>query len=176
ATGEAKSPLESGFLDPQDWSADGRFIIYTKGQPEGQRDLWVLPVAGDPEPFPFSQTEFHERGAHFSPDGRFVAYVSDESGAAEVYVKRFEGAGEKWRVSTAGGNNVRWRRDGRELFYVSADGKLMSVAVKSGDAFEAGVPVPLFNIDMVSDYDVTADGQRFIVSTGVANVQSKPFT
>lgn len=176
ASGEAESPLETGFLGPLDWSADGRFIIYTLGQPGGHKDLWTLPVIGDRKPFPFVQTEFNERGARFSPDGRLVAYISDESGANEVYVKRFEGAGEKWRISTSGGNSVRWRRDGRELFYISADGKLMSVTVKSGDSFEAAAPVPLFSMNLIGDYDVAADGQRFILATGVAHVQSMPFT
>ena len=173
--GAAASPLDSGFVGPQDWSPDGRFILYTLNDPEVQRDLWALPLDDGGKPVPFAQTEFNEVNARFSPDGHFIAYVSNETGADESYVKRF-GGGEKWRVSTAGGTFPRWRRDGRELFYLAADGKLMSVAISGRDTFEAATPAPLFPVGIVWDYDVAADGKRFVAAAGVTQAQYAPFT
>jgi dipeptidyl aminopeptidase/acylaminoacyl peptidase len=140
-------------------------------------DLWVLPLAGDAKPYPFLQSPFNEGDARFSPDGRWVAFASDESGQSEVYVARFENPREKWRVSTSGGRSPRWRRDGKELFYFGADERMMSVPVRAGGGgFEFGAPTPLFRVTLTGgDYDVAADGQRFLVSTGVAGAQSSPF-
>ena len=106
----------------------------------------------------------------FSPDGRWVAYVSDESGRNEVYVAPFPGPGGKWQISTAGGTYPRWRRDGTEIFYVSPDSKLMSAAVNGkGLSFEVGAVTPLFETHLVTGsryaYDVSADGQRFLINT-----------
>jgi len=178
-TSTGQSPFQSGFDAPTDWSADGRFIIYQKGEPTAGRDLWVLPLFGEQKPFPFLQTQFNERDARFSSDGRWVAFISNESGRNEIYVTRFDQPGEKWRISTAGGESPRWRRDGKELFYLAADKKLMAVPVKSGAAtFEAEAPTALFKIDSIleGDYDVTADGQRFLINSSVAGAQSLPFT
>jgi len=163
---------------------DGKFIAYTQEDfTKAGTDLWVLPLAGDRKPIPFLRTPFNEGSGAFSPDGKWVAYVSDESGRQGVYIQRFEGSREKWRISTAGGTRPRWRRDGRELFYLAADNHLMAVAVKAGTgAFEASVPVALFRIDSPgwhpdgSAYNVTADGQRFLVQAGVAGAQSLAFT
>ena len=105
--------------------------------------------------------------------------MSNESGRNEVYITRFDQPGEKWRISPAGGGSPRWRRDGKELFYLAADQRLMVVPIKSGAAtFEAGAPTALFKIDSIleGDYDVTADGQRFLINSSVAGAQSSPFT
>ena len=118
------------------WSADGRFILYTLGESGSNPDVWVLPLEGDRKPFPFLQTPFKETQARFSPNGRWVAYVSNESGRNEVYVQTFPASGGKWPVSTKGGTSPLWRGDGKELFYDSGDGKLMAVEVKTGGTFE----------------------------------------
>jgi hypothetical protein len=134
------------------------------------------------------QTEFNERYGQFSPDGRWIAYVSDESGRYEVYVRSFAQAGAgvtagKLPVSTAGGFLPRWRRDGKELFFAAPDGKLMAAPVKLGSTFEAGVPVTLFDtyesgigsngVDYFS-YAVRADGQRFLISRALEGGASRP--
>ena len=130
---------------PDDWSADGRFIVFETLNPKTKWDLWVLPMYGDRQPSPFLQTEFNERQAQFSPDGKWIAYTSDESGTRDVYVQTFPAPGGRWRVSTGGGTQPRWRRDGRELFYIAAGRKLMAADVKPGATFEAGVPKLLFD-------------------------------
>ena len=177
-TSTGGSPFQSGFNAPFDWSSDGRFILYSQNEPTTQQDMWVLPLFGEQKPFAFLQTQFDEKFARFSPDGRWVAFMSNESGRDEIYVTRFDQPGEKWRISTAGGRNPRWRRDGKELFYLAADKKLMSVSVKSAATFEAGAPTALFKIDSIleGDYEVTVDGQRFLVNSIVAGAQSLPFT
>lgn len=160
---------------PWDWSADGRFILYNEQDPKTNADLWALPLSGDQKPFPFLPTEFAEMHAQFSPDGKWVAYTSNESGTWQVYVRRFPDTGDKWPVSTSGGAQPRWRRDGRELFYISADKKLMAVEVKmDGAAFEASVPKALFDLRVPGVlpgpwnwYTVSKDGQRFLVVTNL---------
>ncbi|HET6962832.1 MAG TPA: hypothetical protein VFJ27_10060, partial [Terriglobia bacterium] len=184
SAGDGESSLAPGFQIPTDWSGDGRFIIYRENRPTVGGDLWILPLLGDRRPFTFQRTPFNETNARFSPDDRWVAFDSDESGTREIYVRRFEGSPEKTRVSTAGGTQPSWRRNGKELFYLAADSKIMAVSVKTGDTLEAGIPRPLFKIDSVvgidsvgaSEYDVTADGERFLVSMAVAEARSLPIT
>jgi Tol biopolymer transport system component len=163
-----------------DWSRDGRFIVYGENNPKTKGDLWILPVDGERKPFPYRQTPFDERNARFSPDSKWIAYSSDESGGSEVYVQDFPTAGGKWRISTRGGDNPNWRRDGKEIFYV-ADGKLMVVEVKSGAKFEASVPRALFDLRSIkwvggNNYAVTGDGQRFLVVTSPEEANASPFT
>ncbi len=172
-TGKGQSLSPTGFHGPWDWSTDGRFIIYSENDPTTNRDVWVLPLGGKQKPYPLLQTEFNETYAQFSPDGRFVAYASNESGNDEVYVARFDNPREKWRISTAGGSQPRWRHDGKELFYLAADNNLMSVAVKAGENIESGTPLKLFQVELLL-YDVTPDGQRFLISTA-AGTQVLPF-
>jgi dipeptidyl aminopeptidase/acylaminoacyl peptidase len=162
-----------------DWSPDGRFLLYHSIDPETSWDLWVLPMDGDRTPVAWLKTRITERSAKISPDGRWVAYISDESGQREVYVRPFSGtlseaASEKWPVSTAGGAWPRWRADGRELYYLAPDDRLMAVPVAAtGRMFEVGVPVALFrpriygggtNQNVGSNYDVSDDG-RFLINT-----------
>ncbi|MDQ3254100.1 MAG: hypothetical protein M3R15_09360, partial [Acidobacteriota bacterium] len=160
----------SGWVQlPWDWvqTPEGQFIIYQGGSPETGNDLMILPLSGERKVRPFLRTQFNETDARFSPDGRWVAYVSNESGRNEVYVRPFQGSGEKWQISTAGGLSPRWQRDGKELFYLAAGGRLMAVGVKAGSNFGAETPTPLFQIDSPrSEYEVAADGQRFLVNTG----------
>ena len=156
---------------PESWSPDGRFVIYTEIDPASRGNLWVLPRTGDAKPFPFLATTAAESGARFSPDGRFLAYASDESGREEVFVQPFPATGAKWQVSAAGGFEAAWRGDGRELFYIAPDARLMAVPVaplSAGLAF--GVPRALLRIPLrhalglsYRDYAVSRDGQRFLV-------------
>ena len=110
-------------------------------------DIWVLPLFGDRKPFPYLQTEFNEQYAKLSPNGQWLAYTSDESKRNEVYVQTFPTPGGKWQISTNGGSRSVWSRDGKELYFLSADGKMMAVERKgSGAKFEAGLPKPLFDV------------------------------
>jgi eukaryotic-like serine/threonine-protein kinase len=160
------------------WSPDGRFILYGERNPDTNWDLWVLPLDGERKPLPFLRTRFREGFATFSPDGRWVAFVSDESGRLEVYVQPFQRPGEKHRASTAGGSLPRWRRDGKELFYVSPDNQLMAVPVQLGASFESGTPKALFSIEASQgveiSYDVAADGQRFIINSPIPGTAAPP--
>ena len=163
---------------PRDWSADGRFILYQSSTASTGFDLWVLPLFGDRKPIPYLQTRFSEQEGRFSPNGRWIAYNSNESGRSEVYVQPFPAAAGKWQISTNGGYTPKWSRDGKELFYIAADGTFMAVPVNTGATFEAGVPKALFQTAFVgfpfggyNHYAVSADGRRFLmnVSTGEAN-------
>src|SRR5262249_716558 len=145
--GEDKLLWKSDYQkNPSDWSLDGRFIIYSQRDSKASWDVWVLPVTGsvDAKPYPVVRTKANEIAGTLSPDGRWLAYVSDESGRYEIWVQSFSDGGGKRQVSTGGGGGPRWRQDGRELFYYAADGKLMAAPVRNGDSFEVGTAVPLF--------------------------------
>jgi Tol biopolymer transport system component len=167
---------------PQDWSHDGRYLIYREINPKTKFDIWVLPVgpnAGDQRPFAFLDTEANEAAAVLSPDDRWMAYCSDESGRYEVYVQSFPDKGSKRQISTGGGIGPRWTS--KELFYRALDGKLMAVEIKNGQSFEASAPVPLFEFrpggNLITPYyDVTKDGQKFLLSTIVENEPAAPLT
>ena len=167
---------------PLSWSADGRLLLYgviasKEGAP--QPDLWVLPSGGDKKPFPFLTTPFGEVPARFSPDGRWVAYVSNESGRSQVYVVPFPGPGGKWQISTQGGGAPVWRRDGKEIFYVADDARLMAAAVSlTASGIEIGSERPLFQLfpgGPRSFYDVAPDG-RFLVVSSTDKPDSSPIT
>jgi Tol biopolymer transport system component len=147
-----------------DWSPDGRFLLYTNRQPDGNNHLWALPMTGERKPFPVTQTVFNEGEGRFSPDGRLIAYTSNESGRNEVHVQAFPEAVERWQVSSGGGSNPHWRRDGKELLYLSSDKQIMSVGIQIQKVFSAATPRPLFRLSRLSseDFDVAPDGQRFL--------------
>jgi Tol biopolymer transport system component len=159
---------------PNDWSPDGRFILYFVPDPRTSFDFWVLPVEEKRKPFVFLNTNFSERKGRFSPDGRWVAYQSNRSGREEVFVRPFPGSGGQWQVSTAGGIWPRWRRDGKELYYIAPDARLTAVPIASkGGTLEPGTPIPLFQTRIVgagtdpalpAQYDVASDG-RFLINT-----------
>jgi eukaryotic-like serine/threonine-protein kinase len=166
-----------------DWSNDGRSIIYGENDPKTSYDLWVLPLDGKSEPYPFLKTPFQDHQGHFSPDSKWVSYVSDKSGRMELYVQAFEPDSAIHQVSTSGviyANASRWRRDGKEMFYVDSDGKMMAVEVKTGATFVAGEPKALFDINriqaMPKTFDVTRDGQRFLFATLKEVAKPPPFT
>jgi Tol biopolymer transport system component len=166
-----------------DWSRNGEFIVYSVVDPKTNLDLWVLPTSGDRKPVPFLQTEFDETQAQFSPDGRWLAYVSNESGRYRVYVQPFPASGGKWQVSSDEGAQPRWRPDGKELFYISPDNKLMSVEVKTAPKFESAVAKVLFQTRIFGSYfssvwhryAVAPDGRRFLIITPVEEA-SEPIT
>jgi len=158
---------------PKDWSRDGRFLLYEESNPKTRSDLWALPLQGERKPFVFLNSAFDERNGKFSPDGRFVTYLSNESGKDEVYVSSFPSStGERWSISSGGGYQPRWRRDGKELLYLTADGKLMSVDVTLTPTFKAGPPKVLFQPPIYGGgtvnqtrWDIAPDGQKFIINT-----------
>ncbi len=164
------------------WSPDGRHIAYMRRQVNSpsRQDIWILPLVGDRKPFPFLQSEFEETMPAFSPDGRFIAYMSNESARNEVYVTPFPGAGSKWQVSTAGGLAPRWRADGRELFYLAPDNRLVSAQIAPKDGgLEIGAVRPLFQTRTLlaaGSYDVSADGKRFLVVSESESATSEPIT
>ena len=164
------------------WSDDGRFIVYTQVEPQTKRDIWVLPVQGSAagQPFAFLHTAANEFLGQLSPDSKWIAYTSDESGRREVYVRAFPSGQNPTSISPAGGEAPRWRADGRELFFVAADGRITAVPVKSaGSALELGTPIALFQANLVRspnepliDYDVSSDGKRFLLTTPAAGPTS----
>jgi Tol biopolymer transport system component/predicted Ser/Thr protein kinase len=165
-----------------DWSRDGRYLIEESppgaGGSNTGSDIWVLPLFGDRKPFPYLQTEFNERFAKLSPDGRWLAYASDETKRLEIYVQTFPTPGGKWQVSTNGGDRPVWSRDGKELFYIGADQKMMVVDVTGGAKFEAGAPKPLFDAHLATGntwFDVSKDG-RFLIPAGLEHSTSVPMT
>jgi len=171
--GEAErllAPIAAQF--PSDWSPDGKYILYYSPFPATQYDVMLLPRFGDRNPIPFAQSTFMEAAGRFSPDGRQIAYASDESGRFEIYVQPFPRSGRKWRVSTNGGFEPRWRRDGKELFYLALDGTLTAVPVNASATFDSGPPKRLFQTRVPflgsvyrSQYEVVGDGRRFLVNT-----------
>ncbi|HWN98600.1 MAG TPA: protein kinase [Blastocatellia bacterium] len=174
--------LESDFdKQPTSWSRDGRFLLYFTSDPKTGADIWVLPLSGDRKPFPFLNTEFNEGNGQFSPDGRWIAYFSTESDRTELYVAPFPGPGGKRQISTSGAVvPPRWRGDGKEIFYLAPDNKLMAAEVNGqGAMLEVGAQRALFEIrsgGRGAVYDVTADGQRFLVNTSVEQRESAPIT
>jgi serine/threonine protein kinase/Tol biopolymer transport system component len=153
---------------PNDWSPDGKFLVYQQAG-LGIFGVWVLPLNGERKPFPYQTSSFTMRGAVFSPDGKWLAYCSNESGDVKVYVAAFPGPGGKWQVSPGGGCVPRWRRDGKELFYLSSENKLMAAEVKTnGSGLEVGDVRVLFemlsNTNFGGGYDVTGDGKKFAIA------------
>jgi len=177
-----RSMPPADFQMPADWSPDGRFIAYVNtGFPQlandTQGDVWVFDLDRDRNPVPLLNTPFHEANPAFSPDGKWLAFTSNESGRAEVYIQAFQATaspavvGERYLVSRDGAQALRWRRDGRELFYLGFDGRIQAVPVKLSPKPQFGPATPLFTISTearaaihsVAGFVVSADGQRLVI-------------
>jgi serine/threonine protein kinase len=173
---------------PQDWSRDGRYVMFLQRGKNSGGDLWVIPLMGERKPIPYLVTPFSETQGQFSPDGHWVVYSSNESGAKEVYVQPFPtSTGGKWPISSGGGSQPRWRRDGKELFYFTPDQTLMAVDVNtSGGTFQPGIPKPLFRAPVLGGsggapgvawrWDISRDGQRFLINTTLDDEVASPIS
>jgi serine/threonine protein kinase len=177
---EPEKIIVQGDLDsfPNDWSRDGKYILYIRGN-----DLWFVTVP-ELKSSMFLKAASALRNGQFSPDGKWVAYASNETGKWEIYVTSYPEPRGKWQVSTGGGEQPRWRGDGKELFYLSSDGKMMAAPVTTGANFDAGTPVALFQasprqpvpIYDLFVYDVSRDGQRFLINTQVRQAETTPMS
>jgi Tol biopolymer transport system component len=160
---------------PVSWSPDGQSVLFVTNSPRTSNDIWVVPLTGDRTPKAFQRTEASENWAAFSPDGRWVAFSSTAgSDLPEVYVTRFPGGGQSWRVSADGGTQARWRRDGQELFYLAPDRQLMSAAITlENESVRVTRIEPLFTMRFpygaYHAFDVAKDGQRFLVNTSIGS-------
>jgi Tol biopolymer transport system component len=184
---ELLQPPASLSKAPNDWSRDNRFILYRSVDPATGYDLWALPLEGERQPISIARTNANELNGQFSPDSKWVAYESNESSRPEIYVQPFPGPGEKTQVSTKGGKQVRWRADGKELFYLALDNQLIAVPVHGatgGQGIAFGTPISLFTARVSSflqgtqphQYAVSSDGQRFLITTLTDEAGTPPIT
>jgi Tol biopolymer transport system component len=168
---------------PTDWSPHGQLVMYEINGGETRVDLWVIPASGERKPRPYLQGPYNEQQGRFSPGGQWVAYTSDESGSPQIYIQGFPDPSGKWQISNNGGADPRWSRDGRELFYISADQKMMSVRMDLANGrIQAGIPQELFPVrvtgltDTRTHYAVTQDSRRFLVNTRNERSAVSPIT
>jgi Tol biopolymer transport system component len=185
-TADERLVLAKG-AQPNDWSRDGSLLLFQQRDLRTAADLWVLPIGRGQEPAPVVRTDFDERGGQFSPDGRRIAFASTESGRSEVYLQPFPGPGAKLPISVDGGAQVRWRADGKELFFVGLDDRLMAVPVAlpaDGGPAKVGTAVPLFLTQVGGalqsgsgqQYLVSPDGRRFLMNTLLEGAPASPIT
>jgi Tol biopolymer transport system component len=173
---------------PVSWSHDARYIVFSRFKPSGQSgiDTWVADVSGaEPKAFPFMESPFDRGQARISPDGRWLAYTTNDSGTYQIVVQSFpDPTGGRWQISAQGGIEPKWSHNGRELYYLAFDGKLMVVPIKADAAFVAGTPAPLFDTPLVVNrtqaprdrrYDVAPDG-RFLIAVPVGTAVPNPVT
>jgi eukaryotic-like serine/threonine-protein kinase len=185
-SGSEQTVLENPELSevPVSMSPDGHYLVYTRrilSDPTGNIDIWALPLVGDRKPFPIVQTPFSDLNPRVSPAGKWMAYQNNESGRGEVYLTPFPGGGARWQVSTNGGVDAAWRRDGKELYFLDPSDNLMAVDVDtSGGAPRLGVPHALFQAmgvqRQVGSYVVSADGKKFLINSGSTKQGSEPLT
>jgi Tol biopolymer transport system component len=170
---------------PEDWSRDGRYLVERVIQTKTKDDIWIQPLATDGKPgdrkaFPYLDGDYNERNASISPDGKWIVYSSDETGRTEVYSQAFPSPGGKVQISTSGGERPRWSRDGKEIYYIAPDRKMMAVPVRSGATLDAGQPQALFNshlsvTDLNARFDVSKDG-RFLIPVEPEQSNANPLT
>ncbi len=165
------------------WSADGRYLVFERkaNAPTSRMEIWAMPTFGNRKPFPVVQSQFQDFQPSLSPDGKWLAYLSTESGRPEVYVQPFPGGGERWQVSAAGGDWPEWRHDGKEIFYISAGDKVMAAKItEAGFQLIIGKETPLFQINAIFSpgwsYDVSADGKQFVVANQRQAKEASPLT
>ena len=181
ASGVGEEVLIQGTMEDEwieDWSRDGRYIAYGSGI---SVDLCVLPLFGDRKPLPIVLSPASQDEPHFSFDGKWLAYGSNESGTWEIFVTNFPAADQRHQISTNGGGQPRWREDGKELHYLALDGKMMVVDIRTNTKIESGIPRALFDTNLSVDpfrdqYAVTPDGQRFLLLKPLADKASAPIT
>jgi dipeptidyl aminopeptidase/acylaminoacyl peptidase len=175
---------------PMAWSPDQKSIVYSVIDPKTSLDQWILPLTGERKPVPILETPFNEGWPQVSPDGKWIAYTSNETGRTEIYIRTFPEGSVKWQISTSGGTFPRWRQDGKEVFFLSETfaGKMMAADIRvSGASIQAGVPHALFDSGYLNfghsvnynTYAVSADGQRFLIprpAHTTAEVVSTPIT
>lgn len=167
---------------PTSWSRDGKLLLFGNWAPKLRGALWVISPSGNEQPRAVLQsTVFDYFHGQFSRDGKFVAYGSNESGRPEVYIQPFPPSGQKWQISSSGGGYPIWRGDAKEIFFVTADNRVMSAEIRTGSTFEVGVPKLLFQTSFkITDqgwpYAVTADGQQFLLNANVENNNPAPMT
>ena len=180
ATGDDDAVLRVNaipILFPSDWSRDGKYLMYYRTDRKTNLDTWVLPLFGDRTPSKILGTRYNESQGQFAPDGKSFAFVSDEEGQQQVYLQSFPSPTQRAKVSTGGGTQPRWRPDGRELFYLAPDGKMMSVSIRGNDGLETDAPRLLFNTPLDpralrQSYAVSPDGQRFLLPMPSASSSS----
>ena len=174
---------DEAFAFPESVSPDQHYLAYIRLSPDRKTgtDIWALPLTGERKPFPVVQSAFDDREAEISPDGRWMAYSNNESGRSEVYVTAFPGGGAKWQASSNGGEVPKWRRDGKELFFLDLTGNLTAVDVNpDANAVRLGTPHALFRAAGVraatGPYAVTADGKKFLINSGAVKEENGPLT
>jgi Tol biopolymer transport system component len=173
-----------GVASPSDWSADGRFLVFTRGQGMGgSPDVWVLPLFGDRKPIAIAQTPSFEVNGVMAPNGRWIAYQSNETGIGEIFVQPFPPSGGRFQISRTGGIQPQWSTDGKEIFFLSPDSKLMAVTVDTDGPFQFASPAALFSVNTVGasypigrQFGVTKDGRRFLVNVMQQQVATIPIT
>jgi len=163
--------------EPEDWSPDGRYIATNRSTASGGNDLWIVPVAGDEEPYCLVDSDFDVGYARFSPDGKWLAYLSNESGQYEAYVTRFPGSEGKWQMTTEGADwIIGWKRDGTELYFLDLKGRVAAVQVKLGESFVSGTPQVLFPTQTSETFASAGSGETFLVGAPETKARSHPIT
>jgi len=155
--------------NPADWSRDGQYLVFESQSPETSFDLLAIPLSGDRKPFDVARTPAMDWGGRVSPDGRWIAYASSESRRTEIYVQSFPTAGPRLQISVGGGEEPRWRADGRELYYRAPDSRLMAVSIApAATTLEPSAPRVLFPLPSAEAYEPSPDGQRFLVARTIS--------
>ncbi len=169
---------QRAFQKAEDLSDDGSTLVYIERTDQRTFDIWTLSLTGASKPTPFLQSPFDKKGVRFSPDGHFLAFVSTESGRAEAYVTPFPGPGQRVRLSSEGASALQWSRDGKELLYVSGDGRMMSVPVRTSPSLQTGSPAPLFAISGKPwlNFEISRDGKRFLAVVPETTADEQPLT
>ena len=166
-------------MGPRDWSPDGRLILFGIFSSKNSWDIGVVAATGDSPPKLVIQSQHGERGGRFSPDMKWIAYDSTESGRREVWIQPYPPTGDRWQVTTTGGIDPHWRDDGRELLYVAADGMLAAVAISPGTAPQVGATTPLFQTlsrEGAGGFEMSADGRRFLLAMPASGADVTPIT